>query len=257
MKPLIGISANISPRFDENRKISPDLALHHIQEYYIDFVANNGGIPLLLPSISTTEDVAELINRLDGVIITGGPDLDPVLYDEENRDARGVNALRDNYEIALAVESKRQAKPLLGICRGLQVMNVAYGGSLIQDIPTEVPGAHPHVRGADEVDNIHPIILVRESFLTPLYGSDEKVCNSSHHQSLKRLGEGLTLVAQSDDGIVEGVQDFSQFCLVGVQWHPERLQGTWPTQNPIGPYPPQVRLAKWFVQQVTEAMSRK
>jgi len=257
MKPIIGISANISPRFDENRKISQDSALHHIQEYYIDLVSANGGIPLLLPSIADLVDVAEIVRRLDGLIITGGPDVAPELYGEENRDARGVSLLRDNYEIALATEAKRQVRPLLGICRGVQVMNVAFGGSLIQDIPKECPTTHSHVRGPDQVDNIHPIQLTRDSFLTPLFAGEELLVNSSHHQAVKTPGNGLTIVALSDDGLVEAVQDFSQFCLVGVQWHPERLQGTWPTQSPIGPYPPHIRLAQWFIQQAAEALRRR
>ena len=275
MKPIIGISVNISHPNDPNRTFSKGTALHLIQHHYIQFVEIGGGVPVLLPVLenldfdrpsresrnpidpafnirgSENPSISTMVNRLDGIIITGGPDLDPLIYGETNSKdhSMGIDPNRDRFEIALVKEARKQDRALLGICRGIQILNVALGGDLYQDLPTMVQGADPHMFLKDSHERYHRIMLTTDSFLTELFGDDEKVVNSSHHQSLRKLGEGLTMVAQSDHGIIEAVQQFDDRCTVGVQWHPERMLGNYPAGWPNKAREPQIRLAKWFVSQ--------
>ncbi|MDP8229351.1 MAG: gamma-glutamyl-gamma-aminobutyrate hydrolase family protein [Candidatus Electryoneaceae bacterium] len=275
MKPVIGISANISHPNDPNRTFSKGTALHLIQHHYIQFVEIGGGVPVLLPVLRNIDDdcssrgggnpidsdchsreggnpdVSAMVSHLDGIIITGGPDLDPLFYGQTNskNHSMGIDPNRDIFEIALAKEAMRQDRALLGICRGIQILNVALGGDLYQDTPTMIDDANPHMFLKDSRERYHEITLTCDSFLTKLFGDDEKIVNSSHHQSLKKLGDGLSLVAVSDHGIVEAVQRFDDRCTVGVQWHPERMLGNYPAGWSNNARDPQIRLAEWFVSQ--------
>ena len=239
MKPIIGISVNISPPDDEKRTFSRGVALHLIQHDYIRFVEAGGGIPIMLPVVNDPDSVAGLVERLDGVLVTGGVDVDPELYGEQNNHAQGVNRERDNFEINLVRETRRRQLPLMGICRGMQAMNVAFGGSLYQDIPTSFRDALRHTRAEDGSETYHQTKLIRESFLNAIFDDEEIRTNSSHHQSVKDPGEGLTIVAEASDGIVEAVQCFSDRCTIGVQWHPERMHDD----------ASQVALVRWFIEQ--------
>lgn len=249
MKPIIGITANISPPNDPNRTFSKGVALHLIQNHYIQFVEIGGGVPIVLPIISDSDTIKAMVERLDGIICTGGVDLDPLFYNQTNRDdhSMGIDQRRDMFEMNLIRESRRQKKAVLGVCRGLQVLNVALGGDLYQDIPTQLIDADPHMFMKDFRERYHSIRLLDDSFLNDLFGDDEWIVNSSHHQSIKNLGEGLSLAAVSSEGIVEAVQSKDDRCTVAVQWHPERMLGNYPVGWENQRYEPQVRLAKWFV----------
>ena len=249
MKPIIGITANISPPNDPNRTFSKGVALHLIQNHYIQFVETGGGIPVILPVITDTESIAIMVERIDGIICTGGVDLDPLFYNQTNRDdhSMGIDPRRDRCEMNLILEARRQDKALLGICRGLQVMNVAMGGDLYQDIPSQLKDAPPHMFMKDFRERYHSIRLIGESFLSELFGNEEKVVNSSHHQSIKNISDELSLSAVSDEGIVEAVECKEDRCTVGVQWHPERMIGNYPAGWENQMCEPQARLAKWFV----------
>ena len=237
MKPIIGISLNTSPPDDSKRSFSKGVELQYIQLPYIKFVEAGGGAPLLLPNLTDLSVIPELVNRLDGLIIIGGVDVDPQLYGEKNTHSKGCDLTRDRMEIAMVKEARRQLKPLLGICRGLQVINTAFEGSLFQDLLEMIDCAQKHHREPDEPEVYHKILLVRRSFLNDIFEVDELNVNSSHHQSIAVVGKGLSILAAAQDGVIEAVECPDDRCTVAVQWHPERMLDD----------PKQIELAKWFV----------
>jgi len=154
----------------------------------------------------------------DGLLLCGGADIDPVHYGQENAGSAGIDPRRDEAELALTGRFLAAGKPILGICRGLQVINVALGGTLIQDLPGDV---RPRHTSGGQGDLLHPSRTRPGSFLHRLYGPSP-VVNSSHHQAAGRLGRGLEAVQWSGDGCIEGLSHTSA-PLWAVQWHPERL----------------------------------
>jgi putative glutamine amidotransferase len=239
MKPIIGVSANISPPDDDKRSFSKGVALHYIQEHYLSWIEAGGGTPVILAPTGNLDDSLGLVARLDGLIIVGGVDVDPSLYDEPNTHSLGCNLVRDQFEIAVIRAAAARECPTLGICRGVQVLNVAMGGSLHQDIPTDFPAALKHNRWEDGKEAFHTMQLTGASVLDDIFGAGDIRINSSHHQSVKKPGKGLRIVARSEDGVVEAIVADNARCLVGVQWHPERMQ-----DDPV-----QLALARWFVGQ--------
>ena len=238
-KAIIGISVNVSPPDDPKRSFSKSSALHYIQEPYLRFVEKGGGTPIMLPVINDLEQVDSMVERLDGVIIIGGVDVDPKLYGEQNTHSQGVDRRRDDFEIRLIHEARNRQIPLMCICRGMQVLNVGLGGSLYQDIPKSFEGALKHTRKPEEPETFHRTRLTADSFLNQIFDAEEFRINSSHHQSVRVPGEGLRIVSRAPDGIVEAVQHVSDRCTVGIQWHPERLLD----ENK------QVEISHWFIRQ--------
>ena len=154
----------------------------------------------------------------DGLLLPGGGDIDPARYGQEPKGSEEPDPRRDQAELALVSQFISQGKPILGICRGVQMLNVALGGTLVQDIPT----ARNHKRDPELGDRVHRVTVPRESFLYPLYGEEFPV-NSSHHQALDALGGGLRLAATSQkDGVPEAAE-WPERRIYGVQWHPERM----------------------------------
>jgi putative glutamine amidotransferase len=179
--------------------------------------------------------VADALRGVGGLMLTGGDDVAPSRYGESNHPATvEVAPERDEFEIALVKEARRQGLPILAICRGIQVMNVAYGGSLVQDIPTQMEGALAHkltVPPHKPFDHAHDVWIDENSLLAKLMaerlnGSDSCAVNSRHHQAVKDVAPGFTVVATAPDGVIEAVEDkAARFCL-GVQWHPENFWRT-------------------------------
>lgn len=151
------------------------------------------------------------------LLLPGGADMDPSLYGEENHGSKGIDRALDLTEIALAKEFFRAGKPILGICRGLQVLNAAFGGSLIQDLPTAAVHCWEEATG----DKAHLVKVPEDSFLHRLYG-DRFFVNSAHHQGIGLLADGFQISAQAEDGVIEAVE-WPLHRIYGVQWHPERL----------------------------------
>ena len=176
----------------------------------------------------------------DGLIIPGGGDVDPALYGEENLACSGVNRALDDLEMALIGMALRDRRPILGICRGHQILNVYFGGSLIQDIPQA--DRHRHTEAGDQA---HPAIASEGSFLTEVFGATEFNVNSAHHQAVKTLGSGLIAVQRSDDGVIEAVAH-GTLPVYGVQWHPERMCLANRREDTIDALP----LFQWFVRAV-------
>ncbi|HIE39457.1 MAG TPA: gamma-glutamyl-gamma-aminobutyrate hydrolase family protein [Anaerolineales bacterium] len=221
--PLIGISARSEA--GGGPFSSP---LYAVPQTYVGAVRKAGGIPLLLPPAFAEEGAEVLLARLDGLLLSGGGDLAAEWYGgEESPLLERVDRERDRAELALARTALRIGKPVLAICRGIQVLNVAMGGTLYADIPTQVPGALPHrpAQGQPPKASAHLVHLTPGSRLAGILGLERMMVNSFHHQAVERVGEGLAVVARAPDGIVEGVERPDHpFCL-GVQWHPEMAIG--------------------------------
>jgi len=220
-RPIIGVIASRFPR------PGSDSILAGIGEQYLLAVEGGGGIPLL---IHLTHDAAVLqahYQRCDGLLFAGGGDVDPALFGMAPHPKLGtVEPLRDEVELALARWAIDDRKPVLAICRGIQLLNIALGGTLYQDIPSELPGALDHcasskVPGRAHV--AHSIALQAGSWLAERLGTDELPGNTFHHQALRDIAPGLRVVGRAPDGIVEAVEGDGPGFVVGVQCHPEDL----------------------------------
>jgi len=197
---------------------------------YLEAVKRAGGDPVVLAPGDVEPDRA--VVELDGLLLTGGRDVDPTLFGEPpHATAEEAEPGRDQFEIDLVRAAVARNLPLLGICRGMQVINVALGGTLIQDIPNQMPGAQNHDVTDAPITLAHEVWVTRESQLGRALGdrlSEDDSCevNSRHHQAVGRLGDGVEATATSPDGVVEGLErSGTRFC-VGVQWHPENFWRT-------------------------------
>lgn len=222
-RPIIGI---VQPRqVIANGSFIGSYRVYAVQAY-VEAVTRAGGLPLTLPFVAERELVEQQVAACDGLLLCGGADIDARLYGEEPRQRQGwFDRELDLFYLNAIAAARQQKKPLLGICRGIQAINVAYGGTLIQDIPSEMPGALLHEQNAPAAAACHGIKVEREGFFAGIY-PEEHAVNSFHHQAVGRLGDGLLVRARSADGIVEaleGRQDRGEAPMLGVQWHPEML----------------------------------
>lgn len=216
MKPLIGIGCDVEPSpHGEGREML------YAYGTYLDAIESAGAIGLILPPFA--EAIERILPILDGVILAGGDDLDPASYGETNVACKGIlDSRRQAHDLALARQTRQHGIPTLGICLGAQLLNVAAGGSLVQDIPSEVPDALAH-SGRTGSRQRHPVSIEPGSRLASILGGTQVDVNSGHHQSVKAAGSGLAIVARSADGVIEAVEDAAHPFYVGVQWHPEEM----------------------------------
>ena len=198
-----------------------------VNRAYIDAVVAAGLIPLVVPPMSEEGAVA-ILDSVRGLVLTGGEDVDPAFFAATRHPATGpANDLRDRIELALAKEAAARRMPTLAICRGIQVLNVALGGTLVQDIPSELETKIEHDAKSERSSRVHPVKVDAGSRLAGIVGSRQITTNSFHHQSVDRVAPGLCTVATSPDGVVEAVECVDRaWWAVGVQWHPEELTGT-------------------------------
>jgi putative glutamine amidotransferase len=226
--PLILISTSLQRRGEEfaDRSVS-------LSERYAQAVVAAGGLPWVLPCATDEDLIAEAVRRSDGVMLTGGDDIQAGLH-SPNLSARLRKSVgppqpaRDFCELILIREVFRERKPLLAICRGHQLLNVALGGTLFVDIASQVPGAAPHNRQDRKDQPVHKVELTPDSLLSKMLGQRTVGVNSTHHQAVARLARPLRAVAVSPDGIVEGMELAEAAAgalpfLLSVQFHPERL----------------------------------
>ncbi len=187
-------------------------------EYSAPIEAAGAAVVLLPPTVG----VDEVLDRLDGLVLSGGEDVHPSRYGAEPQVGKSYDASRDEFEIALALGARARGIPVLAICRGLQVSNIAFGGSLIVDIPAS--DDHQPVRGADEqLRARHPIRLAEGSRLAALYGTRKRIVNTIHHQSVDVAAPGFHPVAWASDGVIEAVEADGDWPFWAVQWHPEKM----------------------------------
>jgi putative glutamine amidotransferase len=198
-----------------------------VNEAYTDALMSAGLVPVILPPMEPSLASAAL-NDVAGLVLTGGEDMDPRHFGEEPHPAAGEpNAARDLYELALARTACSLRIPTLAICRGMQVMNVALGGTLVQDIPSQHPSTVDHAPAGKRADRVHRVDVDPSSKLARAIRSNSIFTNSSHHQSVRQIGRDLRVTAQSEDGIIEGIEAIDPaWWMLGVQWHPEELTAT-------------------------------
>ena len=217
--PLIGVSTSITVGEHPERAYVNSAYLHAVQQA--------GGVPVLLPPPLSAVSLQRLGAELDGLLLTGGGDVDPALFDEApHPTVYGVAPARDSLETSGLHLALQRGLPILAVCRGVQVLNVALGGSLHQDVGSEPGTQLPHSQKEPREQPSHKVTIAPGSRLAETLGADELEVNSMHHQAINRLGHGLIAVAWAPDQIVEGAElgDPARFVL-GVQWHPEELVG--------------------------------
>ena len=212
MRPMIGVTLGDG---DEP-------GVHAMREDYVRSVEQAGAIPVVLPPVRP-EDATAILDRLDGVLLSGGVDVDPALYGQAPHPKLGrVNRRRDDFELALTREALRRDLPILAICRGHQVLNVASGGTLVQDIPSIVGGAMEHDAPGPRCRRSHRVLVTASSRLCEILGDVTLSVNSLHHQAVDRVGQGLLTSARCpDDGVIEGLEMPDRRFVIAVQWHPE------------------------------------
>lgn len=192
---------------------------------YIIALESAGLVPLVVPPLTSTVAARTILATVDGLVLTGGEDVDSALYGQERHSKGGMpNRTRDATEIALVLAARELAKPVLAICRGPQLLNVALGGTLIQDIGSQVPGALEHNATGDRASRVHDVDVEAGSRIAEAMGAIHLSVNSLHHQSVGELAPGLRITARAPDGIVEGVEsDSPDWWAIAVQWHPEEM----------------------------------
>lgn len=210
---------------------------HVLGKAYSEATRQAGGVPLLIPPLEDEQPLRRLYDQIDGLLLCGGGDVDPACYgDAGTGKLRSVDRRRDRTEMILIRWALDDRLPVLGICRGIQALNVAAGGTLVQDIPSEVPGALQHGPGRDiPRDHLaHEVLLEPGSLLAAVLAGESNTgefpclrVNSRHHQAVKVVAPGFAVSARAPDGVIEGIESISLtepgVFVVGVQWHPEDL----------------------------------
>jgi putative glutamine amidotransferase len=221
-RPLIGITAHHRNSDEGHQDVIG------LMQFYVDAVRDNGGLPVILPLGLNDEDFRELYDRLDGIVMSGGGDMQPELCGAEPHESiYGLDPERDHDELNLVRWAVSDDKPILGICRGAQVFNVALGGTLYGDIASHAPNdplKHNWFPGFPRNKIAHPVAVTEETKLAKIMGAPIVEVNSLHHQAIHETGAGLEVAARAPDGIVEAVELPNHRFALGVQWHPECLQ---------------------------------
>ena len=213
MKPRIGLSGQ--PRLADT--VLGRVTLHGVTRFYVDSVRRNGGVPVVLP-VADESDVADALDAVHALVLTGGGDIDPSLYGADAHVETGeVDVERDAWDTALAREALRRDLPVLATCRGLQVLNVALGGTLVQHLPDV---ADEHREYARWTEGVHRVRVDPDSRLAAALGATDLAVNSLHHQAVGVCAPGLRAVAWAEDGTIEAVEGDSPL-VTAVQWHPE------------------------------------
>jgi putative glutamine amidotransferase len=221
VQPLIGITCDLDLGTGRETR-APGRKAHVLYDDYVQAILASGGLPVLLPAVMSGESRTAYIEHLHGLLVPGSPaDVDPACYGEEPHPRLGpVSPLRTDFEMQLVELALQHELPVFGICGGSQVLNVALGGSLYQDIPSQLAKAYKH-SGASEP--AHTVDIVAGTRLAAILDTQEMRVNSLHHQAVKVPGQALVVSASARDGVIEAVEISGQPFVIGVQWHPERL----------------------------------
>jgi putative glutamine amidotransferase len=237
MSAVIGVTASLREDVDAvaqrplGRFVRADLD-------YVEGVVGAGGVPVVFPPVGGARGAQVLLGGIDGLLLSGGSDLHPSYYGEEAVPELGVTIPeRDAFEMSLVEQALRRGIPIFGICRGMQVLNVALGGTLYQDLPSQMDHSVllGHRQETPKWQPTHEVDVDGGSQVAGIMGTGELKVNSYHHQAVKDLATGLVAVAQAPDGVVEAVEwrDLSQRWLVGVQWHAEAMRDVGPEHRKL------------------------
>jgi putative glutamine amidotransferase len=213
----VAVTAGIRPDGDTNRV--------RLAAAYVSALENAGLIPLIVPPLSSDGAAEAIIDSVSGLVLTGGEDVDPARYGEKRHEkVRSVNTARDATEAALISAARSRRTPVFAICRGIQILNVALGGTLVQDIPSECRTQIAHDEDSPRDSRAHEISIEAGSIIARAVGTEHCTVNSFHHQSVKRVAPGMRITARSPDGVIEGMESADdQWWVMGVQWHPEEM----------------------------------
>lgn len=230
-KPVIGISGSV---IVDSGGMFPGYHRSYVNEDYVQSVIKNGGIPLIIPMSQDASVLDGYIEHIDGLILSGGHDVCPRNYNEEPDQKLGdICPQRDRFDCALLQRAIEKNLPILGICRGCQILNVHHGGSLWQDLSYAEGVTIKHWQEHHPELVTHSICLERDSLLFQVLGEESMMVNSFHHQIIRQLGNGFRAVARSKDGVIEAIEHADYRFMVGVQWHPEMLHGSEMEMNRI------------------------
>lgn len=215
MKPIIGITSSIEK----------DESTHKVYDHNVQAIEKAGGIPVCLPNISDEDSIKTIARKIDGLLGSGGYDVDPLLYGEEPHQKLGiVTPRRDQFELALYKEMLQLNKPILGICRGMQMLNIAAGGSLYQDIYAQKEeDLLKHSQEAPTYYGTHFVTIEESSLLFEIVQQKKLKVNSSHHQAVKDVPTPFKVSGKATDGIIEAIESANHSFVLGVQWHPENM----------------------------------
>lgn len=212
-KPLIGITSNLN----EGELVT-------LGQDNVSSIIQANGVPLILPSISDMDAIRRMAEAIDGLLVTGGGDVDPTQFGEEPHPKLGeVSPERDYFEINLIREVLKKDKPVLAICRGMQIVNVVMGGDLYQDIYAQSGAQLQHQQKAPRWHTSHFIDVDKDGLLYKIVGETKIKVNSYHHQAIRRVAEGFHVSAKASDGIIEAIESKEHRFVLGVQWHPENI----------------------------------
>src|SRR5699024_1192912 len=216
MKPIIGISSQYGYKLRKT--------LSEVNYTYVDAIVQSGGIPVIIPVLKEMKDINRYIDMIDGLILTGGEDISPLRFEEEPiKETKNICYDRDETEITLFNEAYSNGIPVLGVCRGLQVLNVALDGTLYQDINTQIPNSMGHISTYNIDGGYHSINIKKNTILHDIFKEEKINVNSQHHQSIKDLGKGLKTNSISSDGVIEGAESTTDNFVLGTQFHPEAM----------------------------------
>lgn len=216
MKPIIGLISQYE--YSVNRKFNK------LNYTYVDATIKGGGVPIIIPILTDFTDLDRYLDSIDGLIFTGGEDVSPLLFGENPiREVDTICYDRDRMEMEVFKRAYDRKIPILGICRGLQLINVALGGTLYQDINRQVPNSYGHISTYNIEGGYHSIEIIDDTILYDVLGRKSVNVNSQHHQSAKELGKNLRVNALASDGVVEGIESTDGRFILAVQFHPEAM----------------------------------
>lgn len=217
-KPIIGISSDFDRLFAKTMLFERNI----VHDKYAIAVEKAGGVPVIIPILESEDNLEPLLEKLDGIILTGGNDMRPELYQEGLHEKTSLmHPRREKHDLLLARKVLDSKLPFLGICGGMQLLNVVAGGSLYRDIADEYKSTQPHLMIGNSY--FHSVAITEGSRLESIVGKKEIETNSLHHQSIKNVGKGFRAVARAADGVIEAIEIESSHFGLGIQWHPELL----------------------------------